>query len=89
MTKRLTDQIAYAFEIALFLFFVNIIFAICLYFLTNNWVVARNPQQARVYQPPDNGTAWNPDLIYTNRGQFKLRCTDPYNEEEVRACVPP
>jgi hypothetical protein len=81
MTKKLTDRISIAFEVALFFFFVDVLFALCLYFLTNNWVRAE-AKQAQVRQPPANGTEWNPELIYTNRGEYRVRCTDPYNEEQ-------
>lgn len=79
-TKRLTDRICIAFEGALFLFFVDTVFALCLYFFTNNWVAATSDQH-HIQQPP-NDTLWNPELIYTNKGHTRVRCTDPYNEEQ-------
>ena len=39
-TKLLTDKTALAFEVALATFFVDTVFAVWLYFGTNNWVVS-------------------------------------------------
>ena len=84
-TKRLTDSVSLAFELALFLFFIDTAFCVLLYFGTNNWVVpgGNSSAAAHVREPPDH-EAWNPNFIFTSDDVYHERCSNPYDENDNR-----
>ena len=79
--------ISHLFNLALFSFFAGAILSIWIFLGTNNWVEFTKGHGPGgtvdgIVQEPPNGTAWNPYLIYTDRGKYYMMCANPYDQEE-------
>jgi len=68
------------FNCAMFTFFCETVFAIWIFFGTNNWIKLSR-DGANLYVPDGNGTMVNPKIIETDEGQYRVHCSDPYNQE--------